>query len=287
MLTLGHQRTMQIELLDITPKYLQYVTQQRDQAYFAAYPELLRHYYRYWAVPGDLVRLEEHIVQEKVALIQSRLPVVEQAFTRKGFTDKIRVVLFVGANTTNGHAFWDESVKSFVVWLPVEAYATPLQVDVFVTHEIIHGLHYARNSGFYFQDEKTKYLVGRQVITEGIATWGTQLVMGYGDVTALWADYVSPSFAIRWYQRCCAQLQVVAQRILDEWNDSREENEWFSLWDENDVMRYRGGYYVGLQVIKKVCGEQTLGLHSLLALGKQEVETLILRVLREIAAGRP
>ncbi len=278
---------MQIELLDITPKYLQYVPQRRKQAYFAAYPELFRHYYRYWAVPGDLMHLAEHMVQEKVALIKSRLPFLEQAFTRNGFKDKVRVVLFVGADTTNGHAFWDESRQSFVVWLPVEAYTTSLQVDVFVTHEIIHALHYTRVPEFYFQDEKVKYLVGRQVITEGIATRGTQFLMGHDDGTVLWADYVSPSFAEEWYKRCGVQSHVMAQRIVDEWNESRKENAWFSLWDENDVTRYRGGYYVGLQVIKKVCGEHALDLRSLLVLEKQEVETLVLRALKEMARGGP
>ena len=233
------------------------------------------------------MHLAEHIAQEKVALIKSRLPFLERAFTRKGFKDKVRVVLFVGADTTNGHAFWDESIQSFVVWLPVEAYTTPLQVDVFVTHEIIHALHYTREPEFYFQDEKGKYLVGRQVITEGIATWGTQSITGKDDVTTLWADYVSPSFAERWYKRCHIQSQAMAQRILGEWNESREENEWFSMWDENDVTRYRGGYYVGLQVIKRVCGEHALDLRSLLVLEKQEVETLVLRALKEMARGGP
>ncbi len=278
---------MQIELLDLTPQYLQNVTRQREQAYFEAYPELFRHYYQYWAVPGDLVRLTEHAVREKVALIRSRLPFLEQEFTRKGFGDIVLVVLFVGANTTNGHAFWDQNRQAFVVWLPVEAYGTSLQVDVFVTHEMIHALHYTRNRGFYFQDKKAMCLVGRQIITEGIATWGTQFITGKGDVTVLWADYVLPSFAVQWYRRCRVQSQEMAQRILDEWNESRDENEWFSLWDENDVTRYRGGYYVGLEVIKRVCEEQALDLHSLLALEKQEVETMVLRALKEMALGKP
>ncbi len=276
---------MQIELLDITSQYLQNATRQREQAYFDTYPALFRHYYQYWAIPGDLVHLTEHAVQEKVALIKSRLPFLEQEFTRKGFTDIVRVVLFVGANTTNGHAFWDGDSQAFVVWLPVEAYATPLQVDVFVTHEMIHALHYTRNPDFYFQDKKTKYMMGRQIITEGIATWGTQFITGKDDVTVLWSDYVLPSFAMQWYRRCRAQSQEMARRILDEWNESREENEWFSLWDENDVTRYRGGYYVGLEVIRKACEEQAIDLHTLLALEKREVEIMVLRVLREMATG--
>jgi len=276
---------MQVELLDLTSEYPHYATRKSEKDYFESYPALFQHYYRYWAVPGDLVRLTEHAVKEKAGLIKSRLPSLEQKFTRKGFTDTVRVVLFVGADTTNGHAFWDGNRQDFVTWLPVEAYATPLQVDVFVTHEIIHALHYTRSPDFYFRNERAKYLVGRQVITEGIATWGTKFITGQDDVRALWADYVSPSFAEQWYKQCRAESQVMAQRILDQWNESREENEWFSMWDKEDVTRYRGGYYVGLRVIEKACGEQALDLHSLLALGKQEAETLVLRILREMAGG--
>jgi len=276
---------MQIEVLDITPQYLEYAIHQREQTYFATYPELFRHYYRYWAEPGDLVRLPEHIVQKKTTLIKSRLPVLEHAFTQKGFPDRVHAVLFVGANTTNGHAFWDKEHRFFVVWLPVEAYTRPLQVNVFVTHEIIHALHYTRRPEFYFQNAQTKHLVGRQIITEGIATWGTQVIMEYDDITALWADYISSSFAEQWYEQCRVQLSEMAQRILIEWDDSREENEWFSLWDESDVTRYRGGYYVGFRAIEKMRREQALDLHSLLALEKQKLEVLILRTLRKISIG--
>ncbi len=272
---------MQIELLDITSSYLEYAIRQRERDYFASYPELFRHYYRYWADHGDIVQLAENAVQEKVALIESRMPVLEQAFTRHGFSGRVYVALFVGANTTNGHAFWDDGRQSFVVWLPVEAYNTPLQVDVFVTHEIIHALHYTRCPEFYFRDEKTKYLVGRQIITEGIATWGTQVIMKCDDIAALWADYVSPSFAKQWYVQCRVRLPEMICRILNEWDDSREENEWFSLWDENDVTRYRGGYYVGFWAFKQIHQVKSMDLHSLLAVEKRELEMLVLETLKE------
>ncbi len=278
---------MRIELIDITPEYLQYAHKQRKELYFAMYPELFQHYYQYWADPGDIVLLTDCTVKEKVSLIKSRLPFIENTFTSNDFADKIYVVLFVGANTTNGHAFWDKNRQTFVVWLPVEAYTTTLQVDVFVTHEIIHALHYNKRPDFYFQDKRTKYLTGRQIVTEGIATWGTQFIMGYDDVTALWADYASPSFTERWYKQCCVRLPIMAQRILEEWNDSHEENAWFSLWDENDVTRYRGGYYVGLEAIKKICEEQDINFHLLLSLEKHKMETLVLKVLRQMPTNKP
>ncbi len=274
---------MQLDLSDITPQYLQYRIHQRSQEYFAVYPELFRHYYQYWAKPDDLALLTADAVHEKVALLKSRLSMLQRAFTQKTFSDTVRIVLFVGANTTNGHTFWDDSRQAFVVWLPIEAYSTPLQVDVFVTHELVHALHYTRRPGFYFQDQDTKHLVGRQVITEGIATWGTLAIMGYDDMTALWADYVSPSFVRGWYAQCQEREREMARRILREWDESQERNEWFTLWAQEDVTRYRGGYYIGLQAIWKIHQEHSLDLHSLLALDVRQLEALTLTVLKEMA----
>ncbi len=276
---------MQLDLLDLTPQYLQYGLHQRQEDYFATYPALFRHYYRYWAENGELVSLTQDAVREKVTLVESRLPEIERAFTRQGFLDKVQVALFVGANTTNGHVFWDQPRRSFVVWLPVEAYASPLQVDVFVTHEIVHGLHYARCPEFHFQDEQTKHLVGRQVITEGTATWGTQVILGHDEKTALWADYLSPVFVRQWYARCRAREPEMARRILQEWSESSKDNAWFGLWDKNDVTRYRGGYYVGLQVIRKIHQSQKLDLQSLCSFEKQTLETIALGVLKGMAEG--
>ena len=277
---------MPIEVLDITSEYLRHVPHQREQDYFAAYPALFRHYYRYWATPGDLVRLDDRAVRAKTALIRGHLPVLEQRLTRSGLTDRVLVVLFVGANTTNGHAFWDQDRRAFVVWLPVEAYATPLQVAVFVTHEVVHALHYTRHPAFFFHEARGRHEVGRQVMTEGLATWATQALMDFDDVTALWADYVTLQFAQRWYARCRAQERTLAQRILDEWHASPADNAWFSLWDEHDVARYRGGYCLGLRALQKVARDFAPAWPTLLALPKPALEARVRQALRDMAAGR-
>ncbi len=276
---------MQLDLIDLTPQYLQSRLHQRGEDYFAAYPALFQHYYQHWAAPNDLASLPAEVVREKVALLKSRLPAIQEAFSQHGFAETIPVVLFVGANTTNGHAFWDASRQAFVVSLPIEAYATPLQVDIFVTHEVIHALHYTRRPEFYFHDPSTQHLIGRQIITEGLATWGTLTLTGSDDLTALWADYVPRAFAQRWDAQCQARKQEMAQRILKAWNERQEGNDWFAMWDPEDVTRYRGGYYIGLQAIRKVHQEHALDLQALLSLARARFEELTLAALQEIAAG--
>lgn len=274
---------MQFEILDLTPQYIQ--SQGLGlQGYFETYPLLFQHYYRFWSHIEGKTALPEDVVREKANLIRSRLHLIQQAFTKKRFSETIPIILFVGEGTTNGHAFWDELRQAFIVWLPVEAYATSRQVDVFVTHEIIHALHYSYQHEFYFHNRREKNLVGRQVITEGIATWGTIEVMGFSEVAALWADYVSPAFARQWYSQCRHHEREMASRILREWWDSNEANELFAMWDENDVTKYRGGYYLGLHVIQRVVRRGNFDLSSLLRLDAMTLEALVIAELERTVA---
>ncbi len=265
---------MRIDLRDLTPDYLRCMPGRKWGTYESAYPALFRHYHRYWASPAAEYALREaDVVREKTTLLTSRLPVLERRLTEAGFSDEVPVVLFVGKNTTNGHAFWDEQRGKFVVWLPVEAYATSRQVDVFVTHELIHALHYTRRPEFFFQNEHQRKLVGRQVVTEGIATFGSMRITGCDAVTALWADYVSPEFASRWYDQCRRREREILGRIRAAWETSSEKNEWFTMWDADDVTRYRGGYYAGLRLIQAIHTEHGLSLPELLALDARQLES--------------
>ena len=74
------------------------------------------------------------------------------------------------------------------------------------------------------------------------------------------------------------------RRVLAEWEVSRKENDWFMMWDETDVTRYRGGYYVGLRVMQEIHRRYKRGLKGLLSLPAKELEKLVLKVLPEMAA---
>lgn len=279
---------MQINVIDLTPIYIQCMPNKRWTDYEKAYPTLFQHYHRYWAdADAEYALRTADTVREKTALVESRLPFVKTILTQKGFSDEVIVVLFVGKDTTNGHAFWDEQRHKFVVWLPVEAYATQKQIDIFAPHELIHALHYTRYPEFYFRNEHQMKLVGRQIITEGMATFGTMQVMGCDEVTALWADYVSPEFASHWYEQCQNREREMVSKILEEWETSQEENKWFMMWDERDVTRCRGGYYVGLRVMQEINRRHKVDLHALLSLNAKELEKLALEVVSEMATKDP
>ncbi|NPA27194.1 MAG: hypothetical protein GXO36_06330 [Chloroflexi bacterium] len=270
------------QILDLVPDYLRW--QGDPDAYRARYPALFQHYERFWGMPGAAYGpYPEHQIRDQAALVRSRLPQIAARLAAAGLDDPVTVVLLVGQGTTNGHAFWDPDAQAFVVWLPVEAYATPLQVDVFVTHEVLHGLHYTRQPALYFRTEAEQHHVGRQLLTEGVATWGTRALLGLDDLTALWADYVPPDFARAWYDQCRRREPEMARRALAAWDTSPETNDWFAMWDETDVTRYRGGYYLGLRAIDAVQQRLGLDLPALLAMETPRLRQAVQAALRGLA----
>jgi len=253
----------------------------------ARYPALFRHYERFWGMPGAAYGpYPEGQIRDQAALVRSRLPQIAARLAVAGLDDPVTVVLLVGQGTTNGHAFWDPDAQSFVVWLPVEAYATPLQVDVFVTHEVLHGLHYTRQPALYFHTEAEQHHVGRQILTEGVATWGARTLLGLDDLTALWADYVPRAFAQKWYRQCQHREPEMAHRVLADWDSSPETNDWFAMWDEADVTRYRGGYYLGLRAVETMQRGHALDLPALLNLDATTLAAAIRTALAALAEPR-
>lgn len=114
-----------MKIIDLTEGYKKHILKEKTlSAYEAVFPALFKHYFKYWA-DRKLFRptLNNMQVDKRKKLIISSLKFVEQKFKKAGFdVAKLKIILFVGQNTTNGHVFLDKG--EFVVWLPVEAYKT-------------------------------------------------------------------------------------------------------------------------------------------------------------------
>jgi len=269
-------------LRDLTTQYISFVIEENDPSrYEKEYPSLFAHYHRFWS--GDHTYYEKNAesIKSKSNLIFSRLPCIQSAFARIGLnTNDVDIILFVGNRTSNGHAFYDNG--KFVVWIPVETYSTQSQVDIFVTHEIIHALHYWNVPEFYFHSKAEQYSFPRQIITEGIATYLTSYVLGCDPLTALWADYLSTADAQKWYDRCETSKKDLYKYALDNFNAYDPANSFFTISDSDDVMHNRGGYYVGLKVIQHIIEQNKCRVHDLLIMNRQEIETKVYAILKNV-----
>ena len=273
-----------MRIIDITDKYQEYILRGNDSAaYEESYPALFEHYCHYWGkrVPFTAPISEAEMVRNR-ALLNAGLGRIEACFARAWFDiAEMPVALFVGQDVSNGHAFEDHG--EFVVWLPIETYTSHEKVDVFVTHEIIHALHYQAAPEFYFRTRSELYCLSRRLITEGIATFLTAAVLGIDDEAALWADYLDDHHRREWMAQCRNNRVGLARFMIDRFNDSDPETDIFRTADAGDIFRFRGGYYVGLEVIRAVAAEHGLTMKQLLSLRRPHLEELALNKLREMA----
>ncbi|MBK8981130.1 MAG: hypothetical protein IPM38_02140 [Ignavibacteria bacterium] len=140
------------------------------EEYEQVHPALFSHYFQFWADKGKFTNnsFNKADLSIKKKLVSENLKSVKNLLSNNFDTNNISVILFVGQNTSNGHAFRHKD--EIIIWIPIETYNTDLQAQIFLTHEILHGIHYASSPDFLFSTSQERMHPGRQLITEGIAT---------------------------------------------------------------------------------------------------------------------
>ena len=273
-----------MKVIDITDKYKEYILRGHDSAaYENSYPALFEHYCHYWGKRAPFTAIISGAeVDRNRNLLTGGLSRIEARFARAGFEMAKRpVALFVGQDVSNGHAFEDDG--TFVVWLPVETYTSPIKVVVFVTHEIVHAFHYQAVPEFYFHTRSEQHRLSRRLITEGMATYATAAVLGIDDEAALWADYLNEHRRREWMAQCRNNRVRLARFMIDRFNDNDPKNDIFRAADAGDIFRFRAGYYVGLEVMRAVVAEHGLTMMQVLSLHRRHLEEFVLSKLREMA----
>lgn len=260
-----------VKIIDLISAYSLVSNGKGWEKYEKFYPALFRHYFRIWAkrsypdVSLTLARLEKN-AQE----IRSRLILIVDAFRRRGFgLDDIEFVLLVGKHTSNGHAL--KLQDKMVVWLPVETYPTRDLIDVFVTHEIAHALHYQCSPSYGFSGVRGQRKFGRSLMTEGIATYLTTRVLGCSDGYALWAKFLTERQMRDWQHECEIRFSELCKIALRDF-DSCRNAVMFRADNRDDILQYRAGYFVGLKVIQQIVAERHLSLNELLSLPRIKLD---------------
>jgi len=268
-----------MNIIDLTDVYIKKVLEEQDsEAYFSADQELFEHYFAFWAPREhwhNEIKTKEGVTQHK-NLIINQFGYIKECLKNIGDITEIPVVLMVGQGTTNGHAY--QHGNRFGIFLPVESYQTEMQARVFVTHEFVHALHYQKQPEFYFSTIAEKESLERQLITEGLAAYISQMVLNISDADALWADYISEKEKSTWTQQCKNRLSELNE-LLRESALRPTVPELFMSKDPSDIKKYRGGYYLGLQLIKDLGKSPS----DLLSIPRAEFLQIINKQVRETA----
>lgn len=270
-----------MNIIDKTGEYITHILGDNNlAAYENSYPALFEHYYKFWAKKGKpFVTLSEKEVAERSSLILGELPDIEEKFLAFGLDiADLDIVLFVGQDTSNGHAFRD--IGEIVVWIPIESYLSSSLVRVFLTHEIIHALHYVKSPDYYPENTEDMRKMSRELITEGLATYLTAKILDIDDLTALWADYLPVDKAILWFNECEKRETELFKYILDNFDHSGSDIRLFQAADPDDILKFRAGYYAGMKIIEAVGRDMGIEPVELLDISKAEFGKAAYRLLR-------
>ncbi|OGL66918.1 hypothetical protein A2856_00220 [Candidatus Uhrbacteria bacterium RIFCSPHIGHO2_01_FULL_63_20] len=236
------------------------------------FPKLQAHLSACWgfdaqpASPSDagFDFVQRSIVKARLALERIGLP-----------ADEVRTMIIRGNGSANGHACLIDGKP--VAWFAAEGYPTQERADAFVPHEIIHAIHYPLCHDYAFDTKEKKNELGRQLVTEGIATVLTAQAMDIPLEQALWADVQTIEATKRWMETISSDLPKRASSIRERWNE--DAGEWFLANDPSDPFRYRAGYAIGAMTIDRVMRGQKLSPNALLSLPRTTLDELVRNAL--------
>jgi len=259
-----------MKVLDLKNEYDEYLSHRSLEQYEEAYPALFEHYFSFWGNRDTFTTtLNKDEVSERVRLIKELLPDIEKSLEDNNLnSENLKLVLFVGQGCTNGHAFLDDDL--FVVWIPVELYTTKIQVKSFLTHEIIHALHYGKNEDYYFRNKIEKSNPFRQLVTEGVATYVSKVIMNLSEEEALWADFLSDGEVKDWIDLCEKNKKEISKRVIH--NEKTVTENIFEANDPKNIFNFRSGYYLALRVMESLAKARGLAVKELLYMSKKELD---------------
>jgi uncharacterized protein YjaZ len=265
-----------MRIIDLTDQYnFQFINRNDRRAYENSFPELFDHYYRFWAdsnraiaiVKKDTIDLRRRQLSEFIADLEKKLN------QHNLDLENVTIVYFIGIGTTNGHAFRHDG--KLYVWLPLETYTSELLVRVFVTHEIVHALHYNYAPAFYFHTKAEQLHLARQLITEGLASYLTMKILDVSEREALWADFLDDSGASRWFQLYEHQEMDLLRFIYENYHTGDDSIEIFYLGNLDNIRQNRSGYYAGMKLIGNYATANNLTIKDLLLIDRQSFEQAI------------
>jgi len=264
-----------MRVVDLIPGYLKYIIDEDNYVrYQNMYPQLFEHYYRFWTqrkIHQSVLKKNE-ILKKRDLIISAMKKTIPVLIKFDSKAKEIPIALFIGEGFFNGHAFLDDD--EFVVWIPVERYNTVEEARVFVTHDIIHAIHYSKNMEFYFDTLDKKNKVSRLLFTEGIATYFSREILKLTDGHALWADFLKKRQLDGWLKQCEDNFYDLKKYIYERFYSTDPNIKLFKSDNPNDILTYRSGYFIGLKFVDYLVNSYSLTSEQLLLLSNPDMEKL-------------
>lgn len=216
-------------------------------------------------------RYDAAAIGKLLVAAEALFPEVKQALQQATGVDRMPdCVALLGNGTANGHAVLQG--ENSYAWIALEAYTGEHQLRVFMTHEIVHALHYHAVPAWY-PHTKAQYLeTGRALFTEGLASWLTMKALGVSAEEALWGGYINDTAAAAWTQELATTEHDAWAKLKQHWTQPAATGLLFSANDAAPADN-RAGYYYGLKLIERLA--ETRSVAQLLALVPEEVKIFV------------
>lgn len=180
-----------------------------------------------------------------------------------GIENEIGLIIFIGDGNIDGHSIViDDSTYVFVdLEAIISRYGSNL--EAFLSHEIIHAVHYNLNKEFYPENYKSvedKYL--KTLIEEGLATYMNMLIFGFSRNSSYWLDILKSDEVMEWVSSCEKEKISIGKKLNELIENKQYDNslylKLFCIKKSEKLTEYRMGYYYGSEIIRKICSENSV-----------------------------
>lgn len=210
---------------------------------------------------------------------QKWLTELDEILVKAGVEATVDIAIVDGCQSSNGHALLLNGQPT--AWVSVSNYPSDETIKVFGTHEVIHALHYGYVSEYHFESKSEKDHVGRQLATEGLATFVTEKLLNLSESEALWSDYLTPNDLKLLMDEYRKHQSESATNILRDWD--KTDSLYFYANDRSDVDKYRSGYFIGRSVIARIAEQDEIGIYELLTMPRSVLDAKAKDVLKKMS----
>ncbi len=190
-----------------------------------------------------------------------------------------RCVVFIGEGSYDGMGLIMKDLPHFFVDLSLVqarlSESSSFQLEIFLIHEALHGIHFSTSSEFYpryYDTETDKY--HRRMMTEGICAYLSARILGKTMESALWLGLVDDGVIHHWMGHCKEKKgpfgHAMQAAIRGEADDVYLWYDLFGVRDMDNLAESRAGYYYGYQIAVKLA--DAYGDERLLHLSYEEMK---------------
>ena len=173
------------------------------------------------------------------------------------------MITFIGDESFDGHGIILNG-KPYVFFdlTAVTRRKDKYNLDMYVTHELIHSIHYGSQVSFYpgkYKNIKDKYL--KRLIAEGLATFLANYYNNYNIEDSYWLGFLDSDKVREWIINCENNKNKIGDKLKVQINRNEfDENLYLQLFalPGSDYANGRCGYYYGSQIVEEAFQDKTV-----------------------------